>query len=81
MAYRTGNSEDKLKLQEKYDYHIEQKKLFRQKRTECKELAKQSRDSIQCATFDLQQVISLPRTKVRFSIKDVCPPIILPSTI
>lgn len=62
MAYRTGNSKDKLKLQEKYDYHIEQKKLFRQKRTECKELAKQSPDSIQCATFDLQQVISLPIT-------------------
>lgn len=62
MAYRTGNSEDQSKLQEKYYNHIEQKKLFRRKRKECKELAKQSPDSIQCATFDLQQVISLPIT-------------------
>lgn len=60
MAYRASNEEDKTKLSGKYEKHNADKKLFREKRTQCKEQSKISPETIKCATFDLQQVINLP---------------------
>lgn len=62
MAYCKGNVEDKSKLQEKYDKHIEEKRIFREERKKCKAMSIEAPDSLQCATFDLQQVITLPIT-------------------
>lgn len=49
-------------MQEKYTTHIEQKQSFRNKRSGRKGEAQTNTLSTVCATFDMQQVIHLPRS-------------------
>lgn len=60
MTYLKGSEEEKLKICEKYTKHQQEKTLFRSERNKCKIASQQNPATIQCATFDLQQVISLP---------------------
>nr|CAH7768380.1 unnamed protein product [Callosobruchus chinensis] len=59
VAFREGDNEKKAKLQEEYARHIEEKVEVRRK----KELAKfDPQNSTAALTFDLQQVIMLPKS-------------------
>lgn len=60
MTYLKGSEEEKLKICEKFKKHQQEKTLFRSERNKCKLASQQNPTTIQCATFDLQQVISLP---------------------
>ncbi|CAH0547290.1 unnamed protein product [Brassicogethes aeneus] len=62
LSFREGGVSIKEDLKDKYEKHILEKQLVRQKKSESKEKAKTNSD-ILCAVFDLQQVIYLPISK------------------
>lgn len=59
MSYHKGTEEVKNNLSKRFEIHNEEKNKFRLIRNGCKEAAKID-PTILCATFDMQQVISLP---------------------
>lgn len=63
MSYREGDDVTKQRLESKYTKHVEQKEKIRAIKKESKIHAKDSRNRHASAVFDLQQVISLPKSK------------------
>ncbi|CAG9768645.1 unnamed protein product [Ceutorhynchus assimilis] len=59
LSFKEGDAAIKEDLKDRYEKHILEKQLVRQKKSESKEKAKTDSD-ILCAVFDLQQVIYLP---------------------
>lgn len=61
-SYKEGNAEKKAELQEAFAAHTAEKESVRNKKKDAKELSKEKPEVIATAVFDLQQVISLPRS-------------------
>lgn len=59
VAFWEGGEAEKEKLKDRFDEHIAEKTKVREKKEECKQLAKDNQ-SILCGVFDLQQVIYVP---------------------
>ena len=61
-TYRNGSQEEKEQLQERFDRHVQEKTLVREKKEEMKRKAL-SDERFVCVNFDLQQVLHLPVSK------------------
>ena len=61
-TYRNGNQEEKEQLQERFDRHVREKTLVREKKEVMKRKAL-SDERFVCVNFDLQQVLHLPVSK------------------
>lgn len=63
MSNRQGDESTKERLTARYTKHIEQKQKVRDIKKESKDVAIDPQNHHASAVFDLQQVISLPRSK------------------
>lgn len=61
--YDNSNSQEKQVLEEDYQHHIKNKELARKIKNEDKKRAEGDKNYV-CATFDLQQVLQVPKTEV-----------------
>ncbi|CAH2014687.1 unnamed protein product [Acanthoscelides obtectus] len=61
-SYKEGSTETKAKLEDSFAAHIAEKDSVRKKKKDAKESSQENPEAIASAVFDLQQIISLPRS-------------------
>ncbi|CAH1993850.1 unnamed protein product [Acanthoscelides obtectus] len=69
--YENGSKEEKREMEDEYQQHLRNKKLARDIKAANKERAKQS-TKLCSAVFDLQQVLSVPKSDLRKTPSAIC---------